>query len=142
MNPETTQSDSDDSVDTLDNFDPKHEKAKGMSQARIKGVYDKLVNRGEEERAEEIRQAPPHKRKPLVKDVKEFDVEYDQPTNSAKVRIKICYDKLLEIAEEEDNARAESARKAAEDLRASPSVRKQKERVGPLSNEFDFVVFG
>ncbi|MGB9931559.1 hypothetical protein [Haloarcula amylolytica] len=99
-------------------FDPKHEPASSRRRSKIKKMYKKLVNRGNEEAAEELRdQDSTAAQVRYLNDVDSFDPKYDEDTdNSAKVAIKNTYDILLELGHDE----------LAEELRSISSVKRAR----------------
>ena len=146
----TTDTETDDSTeaeDTLEpveGFDPASDKARGMGQARIKSTYEELLERGEDEMAEKLRRTPAtHEQKRLVKNIQDFDPKHNQATNTGRLRVKRTYEALLELAEEssdEDDESGVEAREAAQELRESQSLGKQRKKVRQFKDEFDISV--
>jgi hypothetical protein len=111
-------------------FDPKHEDhARTQNGGKVLQMYEKLIARGEEDKAEELRRAHPlSNQMEIVNQVTpEFDPKHDDWRSVSRGGIVKMYEWLVENGHEED----------AENLRQLDTVREQKRRVGDLKDEYD-----
>lgn len=128
-------------MSSVPGYDPATGEHQGPNQGRILSRYNELLERGEEEKAEELRQANAFEQKALAKQIKDFDPKHNQPYNTKRTRVKKTYDDLLEISEEsEDDALAKKARKQAEALREYETLGKQHRHAHELIDEFGIEV--
>jgi len=132
-----------DDLEPVTGYDPATGEADGHIQGRILGAYNELLERGEKEKAAELRQANGYEQKALWKETKDFDPKHNSANNTKRIRVKQTYDGLLEIAEEndgEDNDLAENAREAAEELREYQTLGRQCKAAVELTDEFGIKV--
>lgn len=114
-------------TDSITGFDPKHDTARTPNGAKVKGMYEKLVNRGEEDAAEELRHiAPVSKQLVHIKDFPQFDPACDDVNTTSKARVVEVYDALKERGHHSD----------AEELREVMSVRGQNEKANDYRKKY------
>lgn len=96
----------------MSEFDPADppDRALGRFQSHAVGMYEKLLARGEEETAEELRSkgAASEMARFARQNVVEFDPKHDEdPANTDRIKIQNVYDALVELGHD---ARAEELR--------------------------------
>jgi len=116
----------------MSDFDPADppEKPLGRFQSAAIEMYEKLLNRGEEDTAEELRskRSPSGMARFARQQVVEFDPKYDDDTyNVARITVKNVYDALLELGYEE----------RAEELREFTGVQGARRRAREIADEID-----
>lgn len=122
-------------------YDPATGEAEGSVQGRILNAYNELLERGEEEKAAELRRANAFEQKALWRGIKDFDPKHNAANNTQRLTIKMAYDGLLEVSEEsEDGDLAEKAREEAEALREYGNLGKQHKHAHELIEEFGLEV--
>lgn len=115
--------------DAVPGFDPATDRASSQRQGRIRSAYQKLLERGDEETAEELRrQETLTKQVHFLRDIPEFDPKHDQnTTNTGKMMVKNVYEGLVELGHDD----------LAEELRDYTSVQPQKRRAIALAKRVD-----
>ncbi|MFC6823472.1 hypothetical protein [Halopelagius fulvigenes] len=110
-----------------DGFDPETDPVVSSRQATVHSAYTRLRARGEDEAANELRQAETlAEQTRIAREVKEFDPEHDSAQNSSQARIRSMYDALLEHGFEEE----------AEALRSGDTVNEQERHLAHLRAEW------
>lgn len=110
------------SYKTIDNsssgFDPETDRPKGTKKGKIKAIYDKLRTRGDDERANELRNMDKVSRQIHFanNEVPDFDPKHDESvTNTTEIKVRDGYNELLEQGRE----------KEAEELRTKRTAKRQ-----------------
>jgi len=104
-------------------FDPANPPDKSLAtfQKRSVEMYQKLLDRGDEETAEELRHhdSPSRQARFIRQNVVEFDPKHDDDIkNSARMKTKNVYEALVDLGRDD----------LAEELRTVQNVQPQKER--------------
>jgi recombinational DNA repair ATPase RecF len=113
-------------------FDPANppDGSLGSFQHQSVKMYEKLLNRGDEETAEQLRELDTASRQArfIRQEVVEFDPKHDEDTqNSAVLRVRNVYDALVELGHDD----------LAEELRDYNNVTGQRNRAIELAREVD-----
>lgn len=112
--------------DYVRTFDPSEGKGGSRIEGNIKQAYDRLMARGKEEKAEELRQTEPVSKQNLkAKNIRDFDPVHDRPYNRSRIIIKEVYEALQEADRTEE----------AEELRFMDSIHTQKEKAIEIKSE-------
>jgi hypothetical protein len=112
-------------------YDPETDNAGSMNRAKVRAAYETLRRRGEDERAEALREAESLDEQLTLADrVREYEPDHDPATSSAKLGIKRTYDALVAAGHDE---------RAAE-LASIGTVAEQHQRASDLAAEYDLEV--
>lgn len=112
----------------VEGFDPAEDPASSPNKMHIKDAFEKELNRGNEERAAEIRQAPGlQEQLRLAQNAGDFDPRYDDCSTSSQIAIRNTYDALKDAGLDDE----------ADELRHIGSLRGQRERARELRETHD-----
>lgn len=114
--------------DLVRTFDPAENQGGTSAEGQIQNAYERLLMRGEEDKAEELRETDPvASQLTKAKEVREYDPVHDQPYNRSRILVKKVYETLQDLERTDE----------AEDLRYRDSLAEQKKRAIEIKSELE-----
>lgn len=122
------------STSAVEGYDPaESEKGSTPNQGKIRQTYEKLLERGEEEKAEELRRTSPvSKQTQAASEARDFCPVCDQAYTTSRVRVVEAYEALQDADRTDD----------AEELRYMNNLNSQKRRAGQVRKELGEEQYG